>query len=67
MEKPSCTFISSRKWEGGKPAICNQEHSEIKWFSRSELEAIPLAAHEYLNIIDAWAKKVICKIAVNIH
>lgn len=45
------------KWEGGKPSICNQEHSEIKWFSRSELEAIPLAAHEYLNIIDAWQKR----------
>lgn len=45
------------QWEGGKPAIRNQEHSEIKWFYRPELDLIPLASYEYLNIIDAWQKR----------
>lgn len=30
------------------------EHTEIRWFDRSELVAIPLAAKEYLPLIDAW-------------
>lgn len=43
-------------WKG-KPVNCCNEHSEIRWFDRSELNAISLAAPEYLNLIDDLIKE----------
>jgi len=40
----------------GQPEIRDPEHSEIKWFSRAELDSLQLASAEYLQLIDTWSK-----------
>ncbi len=36
------------EWAGGTPAIVNDEHSEIRWFSFSEAQSLtPLASEAY--------------------
>jgi 8-oxo-dGTP diphosphatase len=36
------------EWAGGEPGIANDEHSEIRWFTFSEAEALtPLASEAY--------------------
>lgn len=41
----------------GKPANCSKEHTKIKWFTRQELDSIPIALPEYLVLIDSWLKR----------
>lgn len=36
----------------GKPVNNSKEHEKIKWFTRKELGKVPLAAPEYLELID---------------
>ena len=43
-------------WKGKLTNRCN-EHSEIRWFNRWDLDAISLAAPEYLNLIDKLIKE----------
>lgn len=36
------------RWAGGEPAICNAEHSDLRWFSLAEACALePLASPAY--------------------
>ena len=42
------------KWHGLQPGNCSKEHSEIRWFTRKELETMDLASKEYLGMIDTW-------------
>lgn len=45
-------FITA--WTAGEPVNRSNEHSEIKWFFRQELDDLALASIEYLHIIDDW-------------
>jgi hypothetical protein len=38
----------------GKPVNKSKEHTKLKWFTREELDKIPLALPEYLTLIDEW-------------
>ncbi len=53
------------EWEA-EPKNCSDEHTEIRWFPRNELENLPLALHEYLTLIDNWILSV-SKLASKIH
>ncbi len=44
-------------WSGGEPQNTSTEHSQIRWFTRTELEQIDLASDEYLKLIDEWENK----------
>lgn len=44
----------------GKAFNKTNEHTKLKWFTREELNDLPLALDEYLPLIDEWlAKKAI--------
>lgn len=38
----------------GKPVNCSREYTQLKWFTREELDKIPLALPTYLTLIDEW-------------
>ncbi len=38
----------------GKVFNKTKEHTKLKWFTRKELEKLPLALSEYLPLIDEW-------------
>lgn len=38
----------------GTPGNCSEEHSEIRWFDREELNNVQLASQKYLALIDEW-------------
>ncbi|MDQ6763648.1 MAG: NUDIX domain-containing protein [Bacteroidota bacterium] len=40
----------------GKPVNCSKEHTKIKWFTRKELNKIPIASPQYLVLLDEWLK-----------
>ncbi|MEO6550227.1 MAG: NUDIX hydrolase [Ferruginibacter sp.] len=40
-------------WEG-EPRNISDEHTEIAWFTRSQLDTISLALQEYPDLIDKW-------------
>ena len=40
-----------RHWKGGTPSLLGTEHSELNWFSRTELEDIDLALAGYRHVI----------------
>ncbi len=44
-------------WSGGEPANISEEHLEIKWFTRPQLNALKLAAEEYIQLIDELLSK----------
>ncbi len=41
------------EWSG-EAENCSDEHTELRWFSRSELDTIPIALKEYRQLIDEW-------------
>ncbi len=45
-----CIYVIT-DWSG-KPVNCSKEHTKIRWFTKKELENIPLALPEYLPLID---------------
>ena len=38
----------------GKVFNKTREHTKLKWFTRSELDSLPLALEEYIALIDQW-------------
>ncbi len=41
-------FFVVTQWQGGPPAICNHEHSDLRWFTVEEACALPnLAIPDY--------------------
>ena len=38
----------------GKVVNNSKEHTKLKWFTREELDKLPLALQEYLTLIDEW-------------
>ncbi len=41
----------------GRPINKSKEHTKMKWFTREELDKLPLALPEYLNLIDEWLER----------
>lgn len=41
----------------GKPVNSSKEHTKLKWFTREELDKIPLALPAYLTLIDEWLER----------
>jgi 8-oxo-dGTP pyrophosphatase MutT (NUDIX family) len=41
----------------GKPTNKSKEHTKLKWFTREELDKLPLALPEYLTLIDEWLER----------
>lgn len=43
----------------GKPVNRSKEHTKLRWFTREELDKLPLALPDYLDLIDEWlARKI---------
>lgn len=40
----------------GEPSNCCEEHSELRWFTREELDAVALSSRKYLDFVDLWLK-----------
>lgn len=38
----------------GKPVNNSKDHTKLKWFTREELDKLPLALPAYLTLIDEW-------------
>ena len=50
-ETDHCRLYRVDDWTGGEPAICNDEHVDLRWFSVGEARALPnLAVDQYRNI-----------------
>jgi len=50
-ETDRCRLYRVDSWTGGEPAICNDEHVDLRWFSVSEACALPnLAVDQYRDI-----------------
>jgi hypothetical protein len=40
-ETDRCRLFRVDGWTGGEPALCNDEHVELRWFAVSEACALP--------------------------